>query len=350
SNVVLRRALADKGLLAPGQLVFDPISKAQFIANGFTNVSNVGFLDVAAALGVDLAADLASGNRDVVQRACTLGSGLTANARCAERHVTPGAPGPGLWWTMDFLSPDASGNAFASPIGPSNGNLVTPPGEEAAFALEGGEALWSWPNGLLGFASFNRDLDLVSSPPILTPLTTGPEAGAFAGIGSCFSCHAAATIPMIDSLLPAALESNGEYSAAELGFVLQHVPRQEELDALFELDAQAYRSALRDAYYKVGPEGDLPDGVHALGASYHFDLTIEQVVAELAVDESQLLDVLDGGDFGTIREQLLGQGAVSREAFTLFSHELYQSLGSPPESLLGACVTRDLADGEETGD
>ncbi|MCU0684454.1 MAG: hypothetical protein MUF34_19790 [Polyangiaceae bacterium] len=348
SNIGLRRALEAKGLLAPGQLVFDPLSKPQFIANGFTNVSNVTFVDVATALGVDLAANLASGNRNVVQRACTLNSGLSANARCSERHATPDAPGPGLWWTMDFLSENSTASdAFAFPIGPSNGGLVPPVGAEASFALEGGEALWSWPNGLLGFTSFNGNLNLVSSAPILSPLASPPEQ-TFLASAACFSCHANAVIPLTDQLLPRALETNGEYSAAELGFILQHVPQQAQLDALFDLDSQAYRSALRDAYYTIGADGDLPDGIYALGSQYLFDMSLDQVLATLAISRDEFIDLLNRGNFVDFGAVLLDQGSVSRENFTLFTHQLYQALDQPQEGLLSECVVRQLDGDLET--
>ncbi|MCU0682929.1 MAG: hypothetical protein MUF34_11885, partial [Polyangiaceae bacterium] len=56
SNITLRRVLQSAGTLPPDQLVFNPISKVDFI-NNYANISNVSLYDVATAFGVDLQAE-----------------------------------------------------------------------------------------------------------------------------------------------------------------------------------------------------------------------------------------------------------------------------------------------------
>jgi mono/diheme cytochrome c family protein len=233
SNIVLRRMLERAGVLAPGQLVFAPGD--QNAAEPL--VGAVTLPQLASALGVDLAGDIARGG-DAAVRFCGT-SGVTTGEHCSQRDAMPGGEGRGFWWAMR-LDPSASG-VNAAPIGPANGNLALADAER--FTLKEGVALWPWPNASTGFAAFDDQLRLRSSP--IEHAFSTPYAAGQGGAVGCASCHMNGPIAGSDQLRPALERGDAPFDAAEADFIRRLVPPQSDVDEQIDHDADLTVEAAR---------------------------------------------------------------------------------------------------------
>jgi hypothetical protein len=337
SNIVLRRSLVELGVLAGSQLVFDPIGEAAFIAAGFHNFSDVKFADLAKSLGVDVTAETANppGPGSVV-RACARISPESSGPFCLQRHDRPGQGN--LWWSMVSFSAPAGPeqDPFASPIGPAGLGLEGLPNSGSnvnIFRTDGGNVVFTLPNGLAAVASFDDNFALLSSPP--SPGAGSPGSGVQGflarGAGYVESLH--------DELRDAILGSVPGFTADEVAFVYKLVPPQEQLDATFTGDRAAYQGALAGTFYGAPPEpGALPFNV------FEQDVPLARVAATLGLTVDALLALIDANpDLVTF---FAGQPpsappadtVVSRETFVLLSARVREILAPPTASLLNSCA------------
>jgi hypothetical protein len=237
ANVALRRHLERAGVLGPGQLVFEPRPAGE--AAGEPLTSAVTWPDLARSLGADLADNLERGF-DRALRACTYQRDVGLPPRCVQRDATAGG-GP-LWWTM---RPSESADVFTDPVGPRNGGLV--PGEGPGFQIEGGQALWAWPNGIAGFATFDRQLRLRSSGPFdgnEQPDAVPGVLSTHASVLGCLKCHARGPLPVADELGPAARAGALAIDDDERAFVLR-LTRPDEFARVASLDAARHDLGVR---------------------------------------------------------------------------------------------------------
>ncbi|HEU4535372.1 MAG TPA: c-type cytochrome domain-containing protein, partial [Polyangiaceae bacterium] len=257
SNIVLRRFLQAAGLLAPGQLVFEPAPAAGGPRQPL--VSQVTLPELAGALGVDLAGDIARGGPGVM-RACVSTSIETSGPRCAQRDAM-GDTGRGFWWTMDVVSPGAV--PLAAPIGPGNGGLAPAPGEGLGFDLNEGQAFWPWPNDVAGVATFDDQLRLRSSRPSTAAESFTEYSYRSDNGSSCSSlCHSRRMIAATDEALHlAGLPSSG-YTDEQVEFVERLHRRQPEFDARLALDQSFYSEAASRSCFRgcSGTGGSEYDG------------------------------------------------------------------------------------------
>jgi hypothetical protein len=242
SNIVLRRALERAGVLGPGQLVFEPAEpvEGEPVAS---LVSEVTLPQLAAALGVDLAADIAQG---AALRACgEQNNGDVRGQRCAQRDAMGGDPGRGFWWTMTF--DPAYGELISTPVGPANGDLVPEQAGVERFSFASGVALWPWQNLALGFTAFDDQLRLRSVASEYTDWFEGSWPQADEGMATCFYCHAAGPIPVSDQVRPALDAQPDAFDPAEAEFVRRLFGPQGRSEAQTALDSVAIRDAMRGA-------------------------------------------------------------------------------------------------------
>lgn len=118
-----------------------------------------------------------------VQRAAFTDSGVSESNRMIERHGL--ARGGYYWKSYDFANERGSGDLVRNPLGPLGA------GFRAAFQHDGGEIIWSLPNGLQGYLLSNAKGNVVARAPtgiVKDPL--GPQGAVINGI-SCMHCHSA---------------------------------------------------------------------------------------------------------------------------------------------------------------
>jgi hypothetical protein len=378
SNIALRRLLVDAGRLADGQLVFEPVPEATFVANGFTNVSaGVDLYDALAAVdpvnfsrpSLDALYNAPQGD-DRLVRGCLVDSDTSAVQRCVDRLAQAGPANRAVYLSFGALTANygAPGKDFVAarfwgPSGPAADPLVRPVGDLAPFAIDGGQGIVQLKNALLGFFSFDADLRLVSNATTYAALEdASPARTPFASTAACAHCHQGFAVPFQDVMLPTLISSLTSRDPDDLPPQFKIAQDAESWDQTFDLDQQRYYEALRPLYpvdgrsatsalplstpppasgYDASP---LHDGVSAFGPQYRYDLSNEDVVAELGLaDEKALFDALDTfselADISAPLSPAFG-GGISRDNFTVSYQLLVELVGDGNEDFLRGCVAR----------
>jgi Planctomycete cytochrome C len=348
SNIVTRKLLEKQGVLAPGQLVFEPQKGVAFLT------SEVTMLDIAGALDVDLVRNLENPNNEVTVRACVQDSGVSDAIRCIQRDAVPDN-GRGFWWSMDFVNKDGAidlANPFLTPIGPRNGDLVPSLSGEKQFEIDGGEAFWNWPNLMVGYALYNDNFQLISSAPqaAVSHPDNVEEAGAVENAISCFDCHSSHIMPMKDQMRLFAAD-NRALSAAERGFIEELFPDQNLLDGIYQIDSASFNQALSQTYLRKGSSNATPDGIFTLMLAFQGDLTMETVSAELFSEPDNVAAQVKRSEFLQKLAPTLTNpdiGFISRQDFVAGFKEFRRNIGSD-DTLLNFCVQAEDQEAGEDG-
>ncbi|QDU35962.1 hypothetical protein Mal4_02450 [Maioricimonas rarisocia] len=228
-------------------------------------------------LSVDVVADF---QNDRLQRAGFATSGVSNQNRLVDRHRSV----HGVYWkSYDFKSNVGRGNLFQFPLGPEFENSSF---ARHAFEHDGGEIIFSLPNGLHGYLLVDSEGNRIDEGPIdvvSNALKTGGTPVVINGM-SCMACHKHGVIPFQDTLR----EGAGIFGKArdKLGRL---VPPQSEMDRFLQRDREQFVTALGEAvgeFLQVGDDSDrdlqsFPEPVSAVVSRYQADLGPEAVAAEL---------------------------------------------------------------------
>src|SRR5262249_12390486 len=122
-----------------------------------------------------------------VVRAGFNGSGVSGNNRLIERHPSPYGS---YWRSYGFADTTGQRNLFAFPLGPA--------ADGKGFVPDGGEIIFSLPNGLNAFMLVNEKGNRLDKAPLsVVSDPRRPDRAVENGI-SCMSCHARGFIPVKD--------------------------------------------------------------------------------------------------------------------------------------------------------
>jgi hypothetical protein len=366
SNIMIRRLFQEKGIIDRNDnntLIFNPISKADFIIGngvGFTNVSNFTLFDVLASRGIDrnelnILYNQGNDNERLV-RGCLLNSGVSAANRCIDRFALSDPSNGSAWVSWDTLSigsvndnEDFFRANFVGPANPPNDPLVT---IGNPFVVDGGETIFQLPNRMQGYVVYNGNLQLVTNPPTFAVLNpTDSERGNFISARACSSCHANYTIPFEDAAFTTFFKGINGASNEEAGFLAKVIQTQDDWDFDLADDSARYLEELKDVYVTRGESGDLPDGIYNLGSTYLFDLSNDDIVAELGLlDVDDLEDTVDNITDLTADLRSVFGGGISRENFVVNYQALVDQVASTNSDFLRGCVSREASDPGDFGD
>jgi hypothetical protein len=116
-------------------------------------------------------------------------SGVSRNNRLIERHESGGTV---YWKSYDFGNNTGRQNLFAHPIGPGD--------DDASFQHDGGEIIFSLPNGLQGyFLTDGKGTRIDKGPTAIVSDPRRPDRAVENGL-SCMSCHARGIIDKADQV------------------------------------------------------------------------------------------------------------------------------------------------------
>jgi mono/diheme cytochrome c family protein len=202
-----------------------------------------------------------------------------------------------LWQSFDFEANDANQSIFEDPFG---------------FAEGGTEAIFTLPNGFLGFVIADADSNIVEDSDILLD-TNQANFRAVTSI-SCANCHSGGLIPVVDEVREIALQNarvsglnNDEVEQLENVF-----PEPQEFARIVEQDtAGFFKRALSEA--NVPAEGGDPVST----VFFRFDQDV--VLADAAGDLGLTADDLDNNlnllepEVGVLRNS-----TIDRDDFTQF--------------------------------
>ncbi len=225
-------------------------------------------------------------------------SGVSKNAnRLIERH--PSRYGY-FWKSYDFLPGSQKGNLFQFPTGPEfSGN----PHPEVAFQHDGGEIIFSLPNGLQGYMLVNKVGERLEKGPanlVSDDKETSGSPEIVNGV-SCIACHRHGIYPFpVDEIA-----SQTAVSGEVLDFV-KSLHDSTETERLELLDRNRFLAALdkaigpwlRDDASDESKVTSFPEPVFFL-ASHFFnsELGIAEVAAELGIDDqSKILNAIEFDD------------------------------------------------------
>ncbi len=180
--------------------------------------------ELETRLEVDVLRNLQNAPGVRVWRAGTNNSGVSNNNRVIERHTSRyGA----YWKSYDFAGSVGTQNIFTHPL---------------SFTHDGGEVVFSLPNGLQGYyitnaSGFRLDdapINIVSNPAASDPTVRN-------GL-SCLGCHTEG-VKTFEDEVRAVIESNAT-PAYDKAQALRLYVEQSEMDALLQEDTNRYKAAL----------------------------------------------------------------------------------------------------------
>lgn len=212
-------------------------------------------------------------------------SGVSSQNRLVERHEY--ATGTGSYWiSYDFKPRRAKGDLVRFPLGPKFAHNKF---NQFAFEHDGGEAIFSLPNGLQGYMLALGDGKRLDEPaPADIVYDDSAVAGTPAVVNglSCMSCHKNGMIDFRDEIRNA-----NAVGGAILDKVRELYPPQDDLDRLVQHDRDRFLAALAKSigpFLQVGedakkPIEQFPEPIAKVAKLYLADLGPQEAAAELDI-------------------------------------------------------------------
>lgn len=245
----------------------------------------------------------------VAQRAGFQKSGVSQNNRLIERHPSRS----GYFWTSyDFAGNRDRQNLFAFPLGPGG----------AGFYHDGGETVFSLPNGFQGYylnkASGER---LDKGPTTIVRDASRKDFAVTNGI-SCMGCHdqgmRKAKDEIRDSVLGARSFPRDVREAVEGLY-----PPRDKMDAVIEADGKRFSDAMARAGLDPTLKLNGVEMINALFKRYEDDLDLTLAAAELGIQSKQFSDAANDAN-AKVKPLLrrLQQSSVPRDQFEVMFGDL----------------------------
>jgi tetratricopeptide (TPR) repeat protein len=261
-------------------------------------------------LRLDTAEDV---RQERVARAGFNSSGVSRNNRLIERHEAGGVV---CWVSYDFAGNVGRQNLFAHPLGPGGG--------EGAFRHDGGEVIFTLPNGLQAyFLTTGAGKRLDKGPLAIVSDPRRPDRAVENGI-SCMSCHARGLVPKDDQVREHVLKNLAAFSREDRDTVLALYPPREKFAALVRADSRRFQEAVA----KTGAPLSASEPVVAAALHFEAEMGLPLVAAEAGVRPEDLLGALGRSPrlakhLGLLR---VPGATVQRQVFVSLFPELVRAL------------------------
>ena len=253
--------------------------------------------DLERSLGLDVEYEILAGQ--MIRAGIGEGSsGVSDHNRMLERFDLP--RGGYYWKSYDFAEDFGEQSLTLHPDGPSEyGQTYS---GTAPFEHDGGEMLFSLPNGLQGFYLSLANGDRLTIGPTSIVSFRQRQIGKGVEIEnarSCFDCHSNGVIMKSDQLREQLMSSN-RFSRNQLDRLLEIYIDNDELTALYEQDRALYIGALEQLNAtEINNAGNMvslsaPDAegggeIFTYISDLHFEqLTLEQLAREFHIDPETL--------------------------------------------------------------
>lgn len=280
-------------------------------------------------LGVESESDFVH-NR--LQRAGFSESGVSQSNRLVDRHAMNDHGGY-YWRSYDFGRSVDRGNLFKFPLGP---HFASNPYNEFAFTADGGEMIFSLPNGLQAYYLADGKGKRIDSGPTEVVRDLKETSGTTAVVNaiSCMACHHHGMIRFADTVRPSKSVPFGEVRLK----VTELFPSIDDMTLILSRDEDHFLSSLDAAcgsFLRTGGEDHrdirqfTEEPIGAIARYYQKDLEIEEVAAELGYSNPSALAELIRTN-SRLRELGLGPladgAAIKRAAWASTSESLFHSL------------------------
>jgi Domain of unknown function (DUF4384) len=264
------------------------------------------FQELERQLGVDAIKDI---DNFTAKRAGFQNSGVSENNRLIERHPSPS----GYFWTSyDFGSNEGVKSLFEHP-------LVH--GETDGFQQDGGETIFSLPNGYQGYFLNNakgQALDKGATNIVRDANRAADKRDPSVVNGiSCMGCHVFGMQPATDEIRSYVLGGRGAFSKSVRDAVAALYPAAADTSAVIAGDEATFKNAMTRAGITSLVDSSGTEIIYALSNQYEHPLTLQVAAGEfgISVDEfkQSLIDSAVGPNKLLIN--LLLQGKVPRDRF-----------------------------------
>lgn len=302
-------------------------------------------VDLEARLRVDIAANFLDPEPDRIARAGFTVSGVSQQNRMVERSSS----GFGYYWkSYDFKPDTGRGNLTRFPLGPSS-ILGTDQRvfESFAFEHDGGEIIFSLPNGLQAYMLVDGHDNRIDSGPIEVVFDHRRTSGTPLIVNglSCMACHKRGMITFQDTIRD---------GSAVFGSTEQHVkklyPPMDTWDPMVQKDIDQFMAALKrcvSPWMTVDSSSESDTLVEPISKSVEIhastNLDLAAVLTELDLDSAeQLFDLGDRTLKKLGLDSLRNGGVIKRQEWEAFDRQFGPSLMQQTASELGATPVRPL--------
>ena len=239
--------------------------------------------------GVDTLANLRAGR---ALRAGFRESGVSQGNRLIERHESRN----GMYWkSYDFTPLVRTGghDLFRSPLGPVGAGLTK--NHDREFKHDGGEIIWSLPNGLHAYLLATSDGQRIDRGPTEIVQDKKRRDGAIINGVSCMACHDQGMKYTLDQPLekfkdevgPVALKAGLDRDESHA--VQDLYATQEKLHAAVQADEAKYKAALALAVPGYTAQFDPVDRLYK---RFKEDIRVETLAAEFGEQDATFLQRL----------------------------------------------------------
>jgi mono/diheme cytochrome c family protein len=230
-------------------------------------------------------------------------SGVSQNNRLIEWHR---ASTGYLWISYDFAGNTGRKNLFQHPLGPGS--------EGKHFQHDGGEIIFSLPNGLQGYMlvdAQNKRLDKAPTTIVTDPKR--PDSAVTNGV-SCMSCHYGGVIAKTDEVRRN-VEINRTSFRDDGDAILALYPPRQDLDKLFAENAEQFCRAIEEV--GVRPISETNEPIVNMALRFEADVDLLVAAAELGLTPQDFASRLKGNP--RVQDRLgplnVDGGTVKRELF-----------------------------------
>jgi hypothetical protein len=253
-------------------------------------------------IGVDIKKDL---DGFIVKRAGFQQSGVSRNNRLIERHTI--ATGY-LWTSYDFAGNRAKQSLFEFPVGPGDGQFD--------FQHNGGETIYSLPNGFQGYFLSKSTGERLDKGPTNIVLDPSQRDQTVTNGVSCMGCHDQGIRKAKDEVR-AHVTADRTFPKSVRDAVDALYPTNDEMDQVLAADALKFHNAMVEAGLDPTLKLNGVEMINALAKRYENDIELKLAAAEFGQDEKQFVDSLGGAadPEATRLGRRLQQGLVPRDGF-----------------------------------
>jgi hypothetical protein len=260
------------------------------------------FAALEKELGIDVAANI---ENYMAERAGFQRSGVSASNRLIERHSIS----TGYFWTSyDFGGNRNRQSLFDFPLGPEEG--------EFSFHHDGGETIFSLPNGFQGYyLNSAAGLRLDKGPTDIVRDTSKRDLAVTNGI-SCIGCHDTGTRKAKDEIRDRVLADRG-FPKVVRDTVEELYPPTDVMDRRLEGDGKSFQDALMKAGLTPALKLNGVEMINALSDRYEQDVEIAVAAAQYGhTPDSYKSAVTGAANADALRMgRRLQQGLVPRDTF-----------------------------------
>jgi hypothetical protein len=270
------------------------------------------FQALAKEQGVDLDENI---KNFIAQRAGFQRSGVSQNNRLIERHPSKF----GYFWTSyDFAGNKGKQSLFEFPLGPKGAS---------AFEHDGGESIFSLPNGFQAYYLNKANGEILAKGPTEIVRDLSRKDLAVTNGISCMGCHDQGMRKAKDDIRGHVL--GGKLFPKDIRETVDALyPAHDKMDKMIADDTKRFVGAMLRAGLDPALKLNGVEMVNALAQRYEDDVDIKIAAAEIGMTVEELLKIANDTEI-TLRATLrrLEQGLIPRDQFETIYTALAKDLG-----------------------